>query len=64
MLHHHFSEHDISGAYIPTDFFETSAMIICLIIMGKYLECAAKGKTSEAITKVGRGDAGGSHRGG
>lgn len=27
-------------------------MIITLILMGKYLECSAKGKTSEAITKV------------
>ena len=42
----------MTGHYVPTDFFETSAMIITLILLGKYLECAAKGKTSEAITKV------------
>jgi Cu+-exporting ATPase len=52
ILHHHFTDHDMTGQYVPTDFFETSAMIITLILMGKYLECAAKGKTSEAITKV------------
>lgn len=33
----------------PQDFFETCAMLITVVIMGKYLECAAKGKTSEAI---------------
>ena len=52
VMHHHLSDHHMTGQYIPTDFFETSAMIITLILMGKYLECAAKGKTSEAITKV------------
>jgi hypothetical protein len=31
------------------DFFETCAMLITVVILGKYLECAAKGKTSEAI---------------
>lgn len=38
--------------YVPTDFFETSAMLISLVLLGKYLECAAKGRTSEAITKL------------
>ncbi len=37
----------ISGVY-----FETSALIITLIILGKYLEALAKGKTSEAIKKL------------
>lgn len=31
------------------DFFETCAMLITVVILGKYLECAAKGKTSAAI---------------
>lgn len=31
------------------DFFETCAILITVIILGKYLECAAKGKTSAAI---------------
>ena len=63
ILHHHFEDHHVTGQYVPTDFFETSAMIITLILMGKYLECAAKGKTSEAITKVSAGEvgAGGGH---
>ena len=30
--------HHLSGAYKPTDFFETSAMLITLMLFGKYLE--------------------------
>ncbi|KAL4539494.1 hypothetical protein Ndes2437B_g02135 [Nannochloris sp. 'desiccata'] len=52
ILNHHFRAHHISGAYQPTDFFETSAMLITLVLFGKYLESAAKGKTSEAIVKL------------
>lgn len=33
-------------------YFEASATIITLILLGKYLEAAAKGKTSEAIKKL------------
>ncbi|MBU0757097.1 MAG: heavy metal translocating P-type ATPase [Nanoarchaeota archaeon] len=33
-------------------YFETSAILITLVIMGKYLEAKAKGKTSEAIKKL------------
>jgi P-type Cu+ transporter len=33
-------------------YFETSAVIITLIILGKYLEARAKGRTSEAIKKL------------
>ncbi|KAJ1416108.1 P-type ATPase [Sesbania bispinosa] len=35
-----------------TDFFETSAMLISFILLGKYLEILAKGKTSNAIAKL------------
>lgn len=51
ILHHHLTHHS-EGAYVPTDFFETSAMLITFILMGKYLEAAAKGRTSDAITKL------------
>ena len=33
-------------------YFETSAILITLILLGKYLETVAKGKTSEAIKKL------------
>lgn len=31
---------------------ETSAFLITFILLGKYLEASAKGRTSEAITKL------------
>ena len=49
ILHHHVMRHHVTGQYRPTDFFETSAMLITFILLGKYLEASAKGKTSEAI---------------
>ncbi len=42
-----FPEADISGFY-----FETSAVLITLILLGKLLEATAKGRTSEAIKKL------------
>ncbi|MHB9058960.1 MAG: heavy metal translocating P-type ATPase [Bacillota bacterium] len=36
----------------PTVYYDTSATIITLILLGKYLEAVAKGQTSEAIKKL------------
>ncbi len=36
----------------PELYFEASAIIITLVLLGKYLEVKAKGKTSEAIKKL------------
>lgn len=48
-----------NGFFIPHDhsgmspiYFESSATIITLILLGKYLEEGAKGKTSEAVKKL------------
>ena len=36
----------------PELYFEASSIIITLVLLGKYLEASAKGKTSEAIKKL------------
>ncbi|XP_050371629.1 copper-transporting ATPase RAN1 isoform X2 [Argentina anserina] len=41
----------VTGFWSPT-YFETSAMLITFVLLGKYLECLAKGKTSDAIKKL------------
>ena len=41
-----------SKSFKGTDFFETSSMLISFILLGKYLEVLAKGKTSDAIAKL------------
>lgn len=41
-----------SPSFESTDFFETSSMLISFILLGKYLEVLAKGKTSDAIEKL------------
>src|SRR5690625_323138 len=38
--------------YIPHLYFETSVILITLILFGKYLETRAKGRTTEAISKL------------
>nr|GLL49121.1 copper-transporting ATPase RAN1 [Ipomoea trifida] len=38
--------------YWPPTYFETSAMLITFVLLGKYLETMAKGKTSDAIKKL------------
>jgi Cu+-exporting ATPase len=40
------------GLYGTHLYFETSAVIITLIVLGKYLEVKAKGRTSEALKKL------------
>lgn len=44
------------AAYNPSfqvqTFFDTSSTLICFILLGKYLEAVAKGKASDAITKL------------
>src|SRR5690625_1107186 len=39
-------------AYEPHLYFETSVILITLILFGKYLEANAKGRTTEAISKL------------
>ncbi|CAO2827227.1 unnamed protein product [Amaranthus hypochondriacus] len=41
-----------STMFEGTDFFETSSMLISFVLLGKYLEVLAKGKTSAAIAKL------------
>lgn len=42
----------IAGGLKPAVYFDTSAVIITLILLGRYLEARAKGETSEAIRKL------------
>ncbi|KAI3959938.1 hypothetical protein MKX01_030229 [Papaver californicum] len=41
-----------SESFEGMDIFETSAMLITFILLGKYLEVLAKGKTSDALAKL------------
>ncbi|EZP76764.1 copper-translocating P-type ATPase [Parageobacillus genomosp. 1] len=38
--------------YMPNLYFETSAVLITLVLVGKYFEARAKGRTTEAISKL------------
>lgn len=40
------------GGKIPDLYFETAAFLITFVLLGKYLEIRAKGKTSDAIKKL------------
>ncbi|MBI3887523.1 cadmium-translocating P-type ATPase [Candidatus Microgenomates bacterium] len=42
----------LDGMKIPDLYFETAAFLITFVVLGKYLEAKAKGRTSEAIKKL------------
>lgn len=42
----------MNGGKIPELYFETAAYLITFVILGKWLEAKAKGKTSDAIAKL------------
>lgn len=42
----------LNGEKIPDLYFETAAFLITFVILGKWLEAKAKGRTSEAIKKL------------
>jgi Cu+-exporting ATPase len=42
----------LGGAKIPDLYFETAAFLITFVMLGKWLEAKAKGRTSEAIKKL------------
>jgi len=41
-----------STGFLSPTYFETGAMIISFVLLGKYLEAVAKGRTSDAIKKL------------
>ena len=41
-----------SMLYVPTDFFETAAMLLTFILLGKWLEASAKGRTGAAVAAL------------
>ncbi|MFQ5484085.1 MAG: heavy metal translocating P-type ATPase [Desulfobacterales bacterium] len=43
---------DPEGKFVRSLYFETAAVIIALIMLGKFFEALSKGKTSEAIKKL------------
>ena len=51
-IYNAFFEPEKPGAMMKDLYFEAAAVIITLILLGKYLESVAKGKTSEAIKKL------------
>ena len=40
------------GTYESHQFFETAALLITFVVLGKYLEARAKGKTNDALTAL------------
>lgn len=42
----------VNPEFMATDFFEISIFLICFVLLGRWLENIAKGRTSSAITKL------------
>lgn len=42
----------LNGMKVPELYFETAAFLITFVVLGKYLEARAKGRTSDAIKKL------------
>lgn len=51
-VYNSFYQKPMPGTMMKDLYFEAAAVIITLILLGKYLEAVAKGKTSEAIKKL------------
>ncbi|MDP3997684.1 MAG: heavy metal translocating P-type ATPase [bacterium] len=49
---HNYSPIAAAGTKIPELYFETAAFLITFVLLGKWLETRAKGKTSDAIKKL------------
>ncbi|MBI5414240.1 copper-translocating P-type ATPase [Candidatus Peregrinibacteria bacterium] len=47
-----FSVLGLNGEKVPDLYFETAAFLITFVLLGKWLESKAKGRTSDAITKL------------
>jgi Cu+-exporting ATPase len=41
-----------TGHALAADFFDTSGMVITVLLLGKYLEAAAKGRTGDALARL------------
>jgi Cu+-exporting ATPase len=51
-ISHQNSLFGMDGVKVPDMYFETAAFLITFVILGKWLEARAKGKTGEAIKKL------------
>jgi len=42
----------VNPEFMAIDYFEISVFLICFVLLGRWLENVAKGRTSSAITKL------------